>query len=327
MSKLIIYQDRLYQQTETPLYKGWTLVPDVSTKKDPPDFQWTGGKIPFKLWSQIVSFMRWSYQEFKSEALVNLFYNLETRQWDAWPFPQEPRGMTVEFLTKHPMYAAGRAQFGNGWIQAGTVHHHCAAGAFQSSTDRTDEEKKDGIHITVGKVDTAQVELHFRQVFDGVMGECTGPDWIEADEFVTHCPEHLQASIYFLAIRNIPLGEFPAKWKESIIKPVFPTGRPEAAPLSPNQGTLITGIRSGPHTAVNEHDRDRRDYTLEQKARLQSVLGRLGISPAMALRLLRNQDAHLRTAEDMVERMTLSRELLKEGFPPLWAETLLEKVI
>jgi hypothetical protein len=48
------------------------------------------------------------------------------------------------------------------WQALGTVHHHCTAAAFQSSVDKADEQRQDGLHITVGNMDANRHSLDSR---------------------------------------------------------------------------------------------------------------------------------------------------------------------
>lgn len=127
-------------------------------------FLYAGPPIPPAVWNQVLSFFKWTYDTTKSESQVRLYVNHELRQWAAWAFPQEARtGMSAREV-QGPEFDKQRALFKceEGWFYFGTVHHHCSAGAFQSGTDFNNEESQDGLHITVGKMDSPVYDIHCR---------------------------------------------------------------------------------------------------------------------------------------------------------------------
>lgn len=123
---------------------------------------YVGPKIPKEEWQKILSFFKWTYDTWKSESQVRLFVNLEEETWMAWAFPQEAdTGMSARELDNDAAKEQ-RAKIGPEWLYFGTVHHHCSCSAFQSGTDRSNEEDQDGIHITVGKMDEKLHDIHCR---------------------------------------------------------------------------------------------------------------------------------------------------------------------
>ena len=126
---------------------------------------YTGPKIPPEVWNEILSFFKWCYTTYKSECQVRLYVSPTQHTWRAWAFPQEANtGMTARELDNEDARTQ-RAELNMNppeWIYFGTVHHHCAATAFQSSTDTENEKNQDGLHITVGKMDEKQHDIHVR---------------------------------------------------------------------------------------------------------------------------------------------------------------------
>ncbi|MCR6656606.1 MAG: hypothetical protein NVV63_12530 [Opitutus sp.] len=123
---------------------------------------WSGAPIPVSLWREVLAFFKWSYDTTKSETQVRLFYHFHRGEWRAHAFPQEKNsGMTTKELPDHPNMAADmKAILDDGFTVWGTVHHHCAAQAFQSGTDLSDEQGQAGIHITVGNMDKPEHSIH-----------------------------------------------------------------------------------------------------------------------------------------------------------------------
>lgn len=219
---IFIYNGKAYRQTFNELYDGWTPAEDLSlVETKNANFKWKGAKITFTLWEYITAFMRWTQKEFKAEALITLFYNQEHKVWAADVFPQQPMGMTVKSLETDPLYAVVRKKYGKGWIQAGSVHHHCTTNAFQSSTDHEDESDRDGLHITLGKMTDPVLDIHCRAVFDGIAYNTNISTWVNLPAWFNSIPELYQDSFN---LKDLLLGSknpmFPEEWK-AMIKPLI----------------------------------------------------------------------------------------------------------
>lgn len=133
--------------------------------KEEPSLEFNGGKMSLALWRTIASFFRLVNEQEKAEAQVRLFYSDETKHWKAWAFPQEKdTGMTTKELPDHESFQEQMNTIleGGKYYQWGTCHSHCNAGAFQSGTDKSDEQNSPGIHITIGKVAESELDTHVR---------------------------------------------------------------------------------------------------------------------------------------------------------------------
>lgn len=145
---------------------------------------WHGAKIKPWLWKGIKSFMLWSYQQFKSEAQLRLYYNDRLNRWRAMVLPQYiGTGMFSAEIPNHENML-DLHQFvreADGWYEYGTVHHHCTAGAFQSGTDHRDEQSRPGLHITLGNITSNVLDIHARYVRpnDKLQYKVALPNWIE----------------------------------------------------------------------------------------------------------------------------------------------------
>lgn len=125
------------------------------------DFEYTGPQFTRDQWNEMLAFFKWTYDTEKSEAQVRLFVH-PTRGWKIWAFPQSGgTGMTTKEVANEDA-TKQRAEIGEGYEAFGTIHHHCAAQAFQSGTDTHDETTVDGLHITIGKLDEKMHDLHAR---------------------------------------------------------------------------------------------------------------------------------------------------------------------
>lgn len=238
--EIAVHENVVYIKEETPLFTRYVEANVTIVEINEAElFTWKKAKIPYFLWEQIVSFMKWSQKEFKSEAHCSLFYNLAEDRWDAWAFPQETNGMTVKLLPDDPLYKEQRQRFKAGWILAGSVHHHCEANAFQSGTDSGDECSKDGVHVTVGKTSSNMVDLHVRKTLEGATVTCRMDEFFENPTWQGHIPSGIlsKAICYHGFTENRP---FPEQWKHNVRKPTFHVvNQPGIGLHMKHQGTLI----------------------------------------------------------------------------------------
>lgn len=124
-----------------------------------------GPKIPREMWREILSFFKWTYDTYRSEAQVRLFVSPKNGTWKAWAFPQEGNnGLSIKEVNNDDFSKQRAALFEKDeeWIAWGTVHHHCDISAFQSGTDESDEEGQGGLHITVGDLTKPKYSIHCR---------------------------------------------------------------------------------------------------------------------------------------------------------------------
>lgn len=220
--RLMIFEDQLLAPQVTEFFSGWRVQPmDDVLKEHKPLFKWNKSKIPYAVWEEIVSFMRWGQATHKSEVLLALFYNTEEDQWAAWAFPQTTQGMTVQFDDKHADYKIDRRQFGNGWIQLGSVHHHCTTGAFASGVDKEDEEDREGVHITLGHMDKPNMDIHIRQTFTGIVGEVKPEDFIATPDWLEAVPDNYKKRFIKKLFTELPEGPFNPIWKARVTKRTY----------------------------------------------------------------------------------------------------------
>ena len=194
-------------------------------------YEWTGPKISRECWSEVLAFFKWSYDLTKGETQVRLFVNHRTRVWKAWAFPQRARtGMTTREL-ETPETQTQRMQFSDqdGWLYYGTVHHHCSAGAFQSSVDEENEKGQDGIHFTVGHLDKQQYDIDARLYQSKMrleLKDLLTTFWDVGDP-LSGIPDHIKALMpddYAEKFAKLQMGTpapadatFPEAWRANLI--------------------------------------------------------------------------------------------------------------
>jgi hypothetical protein len=218
---------------------------------------YNGPKIPPEMWRQVLSYFKWCYDTYKSECQVRLYVSPTNNTWRAWAFPQEAKtGMTARELDNEDAKTQ-RAELDMNppdWIYFGTVHHHCAASAFQSGTDADNEKNQDGLHITIGKMDEKKHDIHVRFYRKGLKFTPDMSWFYDVEPELELVKQWMAESPVTLAANLSPtlfLGhatkddlakslmcepssvEFPQAWRENIveIKVVVPYTTPYTHPI------------------------------------------------------------------------------------------------
>lgn len=280
---LAFLKEKVFRKVQTDLYDGWQEAEDFNVEASP-SLTWKGTLLPFSLWEQIVCFMRWSQKTHTAEALLHLFYNADAREWAADVFPQEPNGMSVRSLENDPEYAVVRSKYGRGWIQFGSVHHHCGMSAFQSGTDHADERDRDGLHITLGKMHETKLDIHCRVVLGGMTYDTSIALWIERPAWAEQVPptyrSMLNQNSICLSCTDRP---FPEEWKQRIKKPVYTTycysvGQPTThghVPTPSNgewyqKNGWVYNPATGLYESPGAHEKKRTDDSADEKGKKES---------------------------------------------------------
>jgi len=189
MATFIIDDDKLYREDDKGLYTDYVLCEADAGDATP---RWTGPKIPFGMFREMTAWCEETQARLKSEAMVLLFLD-ENDQWKHWYCPQETSGMSVESDDKSALYIAERKTFPD--RQLGTLHHHCNVGAFQSGTDSSDEDDRDGLHFTIGNLGSKEYSLHARFCINGESHDCPTESLVEAPLWMENVPESVRPEI------------------------------------------------------------------------------------------------------------------------------------
>ena len=212
-----LHDGKIYTQYDSDLWSGDIPLP---AEVKAPVMSWKGGRINQEEWRKIVSFLLWTNTEFKSEGLIQLFYN-EERGIFGYPPPQTVgTGMTIaQRSTKEDWDAYDaihRVHIGDA-EPIGSVHHHCSAGAFQSSVDKEDETKKVGLHITLGNMDKPTLAFHSRLSFRKNFYEPNLFEWFELPEWMNNVTKmSILKELVIDMICQVPEDlSFPELWKET----------------------------------------------------------------------------------------------------------------
>ena len=108
-------------------------------------------KISVEILCQVISFFKESFFTIFSEAIVLIDYNTQTRQFIITVPKQKVR-------SGHAQAYDIEAQ-DDDLLRIGTIHSHCNFSAFHSITDVGDESDEDGLHITIGNVNSEEYSI------------------------------------------------------------------------------------------------------------------------------------------------------------------------
>jgi len=110
-------------------------------------FTFNAPRIPKEIVGPVLDFFRKVYEKDHTEAEVLLLYNATTKQYKVFVPWQICTGASV-----HSLYDPGEIE--NEWVVIGSIHSHCNFGAFHSGTDTADASVFNGLHVTIGHVNT-----------------------------------------------------------------------------------------------------------------------------------------------------------------------------
>lgn len=184
-------------------------------------FKYEGPKINPEEWKQVLSFFQWTYDTTHSESQVRVFLDPVDNKLVFWAFPQEAKTSMSAREIDNDDKKKQRSELPNAGklIAFGTVHHHCAAGAFQSSTDYSDEKDVTGIHMTIGKMNDPQYNMHARFCHGGFQLE---PDlsqfWPIGEIAEMVPPEHWDKVARYQMCKKPDKLDFPDQWKTNLIE-------------------------------------------------------------------------------------------------------------
>ena len=131
-------------------------------------------KIPAELLAEIRALFAHVFEKHKAEAMVLLTVHDDTGEWD-YIVPSQ----TVSHTSVDYDYAATSIPVGQSIV--GTIHSHCDFSAFHSGTDETDAAKHDGIHMTMGHVDSDKFEIAAMVAFNSMSWTIEPADYMTLD--------------------------------------------------------------------------------------------------------------------------------------------------
>jgi hypothetical protein len=142
--------------------------------------------LPLALFRKVEAFFAAAYAKYKGEAVVILLCNPHAETWHVEVPPQVVRGLHVSYdLSALPAAPDGFQRFG-------TIHSHAQAKAFHSGTDDSDEAAFDGLHITIGNVDSPVRSYSARWILAGKAFTADLADVVEGEPLPKCDPSWLE---------------------------------------------------------------------------------------------------------------------------------------
>lgn len=143
------HRDIIVRVVDNKIFKGVICVEELPVDVEEGIVEIHLPKIPKDIINEIIDFFRYVYDLHSSEAIILLWYNFDTKQWELEiPIQVTTRASAdYERDPKEEDYLRSR-----GFTFVGTIHSHGNMGAFHSGTDDHDEFGLDGLHITIGHV-------------------------------------------------------------------------------------------------------------------------------------------------------------------------------
>jgi hypothetical protein len=212
---LKLFEGKVFERMSTPLF---SVDKPIKFFNMAPQARWKGKRIPLSLWKQIQAFCLWTFQQYGSECMLRLYYNEKLGIWKAHAYPQRGVGLSVVENHNHPDTAKQRDEYiGNDFILAGTVHHHCGAKAFQSGTDKEDENAQTGLHITLGDLDEPTWSIHARVRHSNTYYTAWVSDWCDGPRWMRKVPQRYHEEIVQDALceNADSTVSFPHIWQEN----------------------------------------------------------------------------------------------------------------
>lgn len=193
----IVGRDGLYLYKKLDILEACTKVskiPSLETVK--PYVKLNIPKIPELLVKRVYTFLLEVYDRFKSEAVVMLFYNKNSKEFLIRVPNQEVSHSSVKCSYKITI---------PNYLSIGTIHSHSDFGAFHSATDKSDEGDFDGLHITFGNLNNTNISISAEAVSNGFRSKCDPEEYLEG---LTKIDKHY----------DIQLSEFPEDWIDNVIE-------------------------------------------------------------------------------------------------------------
>jgi len=114
--------------------------------------------IPATMFAKVIDFFGQVYDKYRGECIVLLFYNEETQKYKIIPPQQKVSAGSLEY---------NRSMTIEGYTMIGDIHSHGSMSAFHSGVDDDDEKSFDGLHITIGNANHAEISLSGSIVANG----------------------------------------------------------------------------------------------------------------------------------------------------------------
>jgi len=186
----IVAHNGTYLKQRTSMFNSITPVKNLRHLKDVQTFAKINlPKLTVEQLCQVVCFFKDVYDKRKSEVMVLLYYNFETKEMIVRP--PEVQSVTAASISYEVDIQS------DDFVLCGSIHSHASMNAFHSATDVADEMDFDGLHITLGNFNTDDYLFTFSSeiVVDSNRFKYDVKDWFEGEKFI-EAPRENASRIY-----------------------------------------------------------------------------------------------------------------------------------
>jgi len=142
-------------------------------------------KIPATKFEEVYRFFKTIYEKYSSEAMVLMFLRYDGKDIEFVAPKQKVSGASISY----------DPEIKSGYYLVGTIHSHGNMGAFHSAVDIDDENNFDGIHITLGNVESDEFSISIEATAGKFRQKVEPKDYIEGISVVEKNPSHISQSI------------------------------------------------------------------------------------------------------------------------------------
>jgi PRTRC genetic system protein A len=125
--------------------------------------------LPLEIFVQAKLFFSAVYKEHRSESVVLLYFNEETKEYR---LAAPNQTVSSAHLNYKPDFSEA------GFKLVGSIHSHADFSAFHSGTDHRDESNFDGLHITIGHVNGKNFSISTEVAVNNNRFKQKSEDWI-----------------------------------------------------------------------------------------------------------------------------------------------------
>ena len=157
----LVASNGVFQVRELPTHRAVTRVSSVipGLPEESEQLELRVPRLPRTLVEDTLAFFDEVYQRYGGEAIVILFYDPSTREFQLGVPPQRI-SYYIDYHGRHR--ADGHLDYESvalpqGHVRFGTIHSHGRMLAYASHTDCQDEQYEDGLHIVFGSFESAEL--------------------------------------------------------------------------------------------------------------------------------------------------------------------------
>lgn len=175
-------------------------------------------KIPYRSFSKVIKFYKDIYEQFRSEAVILLYYNESIKRYRVYAPKQNVTSGSGIYKVERTF---------PGYQLIGTIHSHGSMSAFHSSVDDNDEKHFDGLHITVGRLDEPLLDISCSIVVNEKRFKVNPMNYISGLEEIINNSQSISTYSSIRYKLNSTLYPYNKKWLKRVNKHKIVRKEPE----------------------------------------------------------------------------------------------------